>query len=155
MVQNEPVNKKAGMAASFLALARKKIRCGGRLGFVLPLTAAFADTWQRTRQMVERDFEDIIALSIAGGGESLSADTGMEEMLLIATKSEHQDSNNSSAKPQTIRCVVLRDTPIRVGEAGEIARAITKTVDRVGSSNGKILPIHVGGEELGHVIRLD
>ncbi len=44
LVRHEPVNNQAGMAASFLAMARQKIKPGGRIGFVLPLTAAFADT---------------------------------------------------------------------------------------------------------------
>ena len=90
LIKDEPANAKAGMAASFLALARRKIKPGGRIGFVLPLTAAFADTWTVTRQMIERNFIDVAAIVIAAGqalgNDALSADTKMEEMLLVATR---------------------------------------------------------------------
>lgn len=84
LVKGEPVNNRAGMAASFLALARQKVKPGGRIGFVLTLTAAFADAWSGAQQMIEEDFEDIIAVTASEG--SLSADTGMQEMLLSATR---------------------------------------------------------------------
>ena len=121
LVKNEPVNNQAGMAASFLALARQKVKPGGRIGFVLPLTAAFADAWSRTRQMIEEDFEDIVAVASSEG--SLSADTGMQEMLLAATRRQEK-----SRAPSPIRCVTLRSIPSRLGEAGEMARAIRQAV---------------------------
>lgn len=154
ITRHEPLNNQAGMAASFLALARKKVRCHGRIGFVLPLTAAFADTWTQTRSMIEREFEQIVALSVVGGGESLSADTGIEEMLLIATKSAHSESNNSNER-QRIHCVTLLETPSRVGEASEVARAIDETIARMGTNNGEILPIRAGDTELGYVLLLN
>ncbi|MCY4309925.1 MAG: hypothetical protein OXC54_01205, partial [Rhodospirillaceae bacterium] len=90
LIRNQPANARAGMGASFLALARKKVRPGGRIGFVLPLTAAFADSWAATRCMIERDFTGIAAVAVAAGQalgrDALSADTGMEEMMLIATR---------------------------------------------------------------------
>jgi len=87
--------KTAGMGASFLALANRKLKeCSGRLGFVLPLTAAFAESWQITRSLIETRFEDIVAVTISTGKtdqrESLSADTGMGEMLLIATRKDQR-----------------------------------------------------------------
>lgn len=94
LVKGEPVSNQAGMAASFLALARQKVKPGGRIGFVLPLTAAFADAWSRTRQMIEEDFEDIIAVASSEG--SLSADTGMQEMLLIATRRQEKEPRLSA-----------------------------------------------------------
>ena len=90
LVKGQGVNRKAGLAASFLALAKKKIKQGGRIGFVLPLTAAFAETWAITRKMIEESFDDITAITVAAGQalgkDALSADTKMEEMLLVATK---------------------------------------------------------------------
>ncbi len=90
LVRNEPVDNKAGMAPSFLALAKKKVKIGGRIGFVLPLTAAMAKSWAKTRQMVEEYFESIIVVVVAAGKalgkKALSADTGMEEMLLVGTR---------------------------------------------------------------------
>ena len=52
LVKDEPTNRKAGMGATYLALAARKVKAGGRIGFVLPLTAAFAESWAPTRQMI-------------------------------------------------------------------------------------------------------
>lgn len=124
LVKGESVNNQAGMAASFLALARRKVKPGGRIGFVLPLTSAFADAWSATRQMIAEDFEDIIAVAASEG--SLSADTGMQEMLLTATRRK-----GKSRAPSPIRCVTLRSAPSRLGEAGEVARAVRQAARKV------------------------
>lgn len=127
LTEGEPVSNQAGMAASFLALARQKVKPGGKIGFVLPLTAAFADAYSRTRQMIQEEFENIIAVTASDG--SLSADTGMQEMLLTATR--RKDKSRASSP---IRCVTLRSVPSRLGEAGEVARAIREAVRKVSST---------------------
>ena len=134
-----PALRTAGMAASFLALARLKVKRGGRIGFVLPLTAAFGDSWTKTRAMLECDFEDITAVVVSSGKalgtDALSADTNMEEMLLTATRRELKDIHNG---PSSIRCVTLEKPPIRLGEAREIGRAILKVEDAVWLGDGKV-----------------
>ena len=160
LVKGEPVNNKAGMGASFLALAARKIVPGGRIGFVLPLTAAFADSWAPTRQMIEREFRNIVAVAVAAGQalgrEALSADTGMEEMLLVATKRRETVVRpySKAAPAEPIRCVTLRQPLSRLGEAGEIGRAITETIDRVGDV-GSWQPIRAGDDELGSALVFD
>ena len=160
LVTGEPVNNQAGMAASFLALAARKIVPGGRIGFVLPLTAAFADSWAPTRQMIEREFRNIVAVAVAAGQalgrEALSADTGMEEMLLVATKRRETVVRpySKAAPAEPIRCVTLRQPLSRLGEAGEIGRAITETIDRVGDV-GSWQPIRAGDDELGSALVFD
>jgi hypothetical protein len=138
LIRDEPCVKTAGMAATFLCIARKKVKPGGRIGFVLPRTAAFADTWERTRNMVERDFEDITVVAVASGRalgrEALSADTDMEEMLLVATK---KGTKAKGKKRSPIKCVTLHEPVTRLGEAAVIARAILDTTTG---------PIVVGGE---------
>ena len=155
LIKDEPGNAKAGMASSFLALARKKVRPGGRIGFVLPLTTAFAESWTTIRRMFERDFVDITAVVIAAGQalgkEALSADTGMEEMLLIATR-RTQPAQKDERSP--VRCVTLATPTTRLGEAGEIARAIAGALDRVGGV-GSNCPVIVGDTEIGQVCVFD
>ena len=152
-VKNEPVKRTAGMAASFLALARKKVKPGGRIGFVLPLTAAFAESWEKTRRMLEREFSDITALAVAAGQalgkDALSADTGMEEMILVATRRK-----KSSAKSALIKCVTLYRPVTKLGEAGETARAVFRVVNEV-DSIGLSKPITVGETEIGQVYAYD
>ena len=155
VVRGAAVNRKAGMGASFLALARKKVKPGGRIGFVLPLTAAFADSWAVTRKMVERDFVDVTAIAVAAGQalgrDALSADTGMEEMLLIATRSPKTDPMGRS---NPIKCVTLYAPVTRSGEAGELARAISSAIEQVEDVNSN-RPIFVGETEIGQVCVFD
>ena len=123
LISGQPCIKTAGMAATFLCIARKKIRPGGRIGFVLPRTAAFADTWERTRHMIETDFEDIVAVAVSSGEaigrKAFSADTMMEEMLLVASRKKTDDVGQSPVK-----CVTLYEPVTRIGEAATIAGAI-------------------------------
>ena len=79
----------AGIASAFAALAHKKIKPGGVLALVLPLTAASGLSWQRFREMIARDYADLSVFTIAAAnndGLSFSADTGMAECLVIARK---------------------------------------------------------------------
>ena len=154
-------DRKAGMGASFLELAHKKVKLGGRIGFVLPLTAAFADTWTKTRSLIEQDFTDVIAVAVAAGKalnqDALSADTGMEEMLLVGTlvtRSAENPNKPKSQGPALIRCATLYDAPTRMGEAGEIARAIVAVAESI-DQPGATLPVYVGGDEIGQITTLE
>ena len=147
IAKGKDINIKAGMAASFLILAGKKIKPGGKIGFVLPLTAAFANTWEITRRHIELNFTNITAVAVAGGDKegSLSADTHMSEMLLVATKRP----SNSNDDHSLIRCVTLKEPPVRVGEAGEVARSIVDSLAHVEDECGASRPITVGSDEIG------
>ena len=140
LIKNESCIKTAGMAATFLCMACKKARAGGRIGFVLPRTAAFAEAWRRTRVMAETYFDDINVVAVAGGkaiGKSaMSADTYIEEMILVATKRDMPSKNHSP-----VRCVTLYKPLTRVGEAAEVARAVLE-----GPDAGAIT---LGSEEIG------
>ena len=176
LINDEPANKKAGMAATFLALARRKLRLGGRMGFVLPLTAAFAESWSETRAMIENEFEHIVAIAVSGGlalgDQALSADTGMEEMLLICQRKSDPTTlllnkefykGLSMDQSRTIRgggnwitinCVTLQEPPQRLGEAGEIAREILSSSRLLNNSPLSFYrPIRLGENELGKIIK--
>ena len=151
-IRNEPVTKTAGMGASFLALARKKVKPGGRIGFVLPQTFAFGESWEKTRRMIEREFTDIIAITTAAGKalgkKALSADTGMEEMILVATR------RYGSGEHAPIRCITFYVPVTMHGEAGETARAILDAVDKAGGA-GTSQSIIIGETEIGQVCVFD
>ena len=78
----------AGVASAFAALADKKLKPGGVLALVLPLSVASGLSWQGFRQMLSNGYEDLTVLSIAANGRdmSFSSDTGMGECLVIARK---------------------------------------------------------------------
>ncbi len=154
LVKNEPVNNQAGLAASFLALARLKCKPGGRIGFVLPLSAAFAESWTITRRMIEEEFEDLVVITVASGQalgkRALSADTGMEEMLLVGTKRMNRSENGGQAS-SLVHCMTLREPALRVGEAGEVARTIHRAMENVKKSTASYYPVHIGQDEIGQI----
>ena len=79
----------AGIASAFAALADRKLKPGGVLALVLPLSAAAGLSWQGFRAMLAQGYTDLTVLSIAAADNdhlSFSADTGMAECLVIARK---------------------------------------------------------------------
>lgn len=150
LTADQPADKRAGMAASFLCLARNKIRPGGKIGFVLPLTAAFAQSWDKTRAMLVTEFEDILAVAVPGGStgaENMSADTHMGEMLLVATKRKIKRDDISP-----VLCISLDKLPNRSGEAGEYGRMMMRAVNAMTNSH---CPIQAGDAEIGRAARFE
>lgn len=89
---NEVIDGQAGLGADFSALADMKLKDGGIFATVLPLTAAHAESWEGFRRTIERKYRRIIAIAFAEHeGAMMSADTYMNEMLLIATKRTEQE----------------------------------------------------------------
>ncbi len=78
----------AGIASAFAALGHRKLKRGGILAMVLPLSAAAGLSWQKFRQMIAKEYTDLTVFSIAANGNdmSFSSDTGMAECLVIARK---------------------------------------------------------------------
>ena len=83
----EIIDGQAGMGADFSALADRKLKPGGVFASVLPLTAAHAESWTGFRKTIEAEYQDITAIAfVSHEGSMLSADTHMNEMLVIASK---------------------------------------------------------------------
>ena len=78
----------AGIASAFAALVNRKLKPGGVLAMVLPLSAAAGLSWQGFRELIGQEYTDLAVLSIAANGKdmSFSSDTGMAECLVIARK---------------------------------------------------------------------
>lgn len=158
LTKDQPAIKFAGMAASFLCLARDKAKPGGTIGFVLPLTAAFGQSWDKTRAMLVTEFEDICAVAVPGGsgGDSdrtMSADTNMNEMLLVATKRKAAGKKRGKkARIAPILCIALDEMPGRSGEAGEVGRAIERALETMTNSH---CPVLAGESEIGSIARFE
>ena len=111
-------NMRAGMASAFCYLADKKLKHGGMLAAVLPLSAAGQDSWRKFRAHIMQNYSDVTVIGMAAENlQSFSADTGMGEMLLCARKAKINGSNE-------ITVVNLRRLPRDFVEAHETARAI-------------------------------
>ncbi len=113
----------AGLATDFGNLCNIRLAPGGVYANVLPLTAAHAGTWKNWRKELEKDFENIVAIANTSQGElqSMSADTGMSEMLVVATKRARRPNE---WKPATILCVNLSQSPTTMAEGYAMAREI-------------------------------
>lgn len=79
----------AGEASIFLVLADRKVKQGGMLALVLPLSLMLGESWEDSRALLAKSYSDLVLVSIANAGSegmSFSADTGIGECLLVARK---------------------------------------------------------------------
>jgi len=79
----------AGEASAFLVLADRKLKNGGTLAMVMPLSLMSGEAWEESRKLLRKSYDDLILISIAGSKDndlSFSADTGMGECLVIGRK---------------------------------------------------------------------
>ena len=79
----------AGIASAFAALAHKKLKLGGVLALVLPLSATAGLSWQGLRKTLADHYTELTVLSIAAADNddlSFSSDTGMAECLIVARR---------------------------------------------------------------------
>ena len=162
----------AGMASAFAALAQRKLKPGGTLALVLPLTASAASSWRAFRQMMAQDFTDLMVLSIAANGRdmSFSSDTGMAECLVLARKMpigrSHPDTlstedkqrrqGNRDRSPPVRRAhfVSLRHRPQGFSHAAQIANGIVTGdyIRRIEDGPYGGTPLMVGDEFNGEAI---
>ena len=156
----------AGMASAFAALAHRKLKPGGILALVLPLTASAASSWRSFRQMLDDGYSQSTVLSIAAADNddlSFSSDTGMAECLVIARKRKPSESTD-----RRTLFASLADKPREFAHASVMANKITPTnhVRKIedGPYGGTSLmigddlagemitaPQHISGEVLGAV----
>ena len=113
----------AGLASNFIDLAHVKLRPGGVLALVLPATFAQGKSWSNARNLLTARYQDITIATIANDGatnRAFSADTGMAEVLVIATKKIDADRN------PTFQFINLRRRPAHHVEAVELAKFIAE-----------------------------
>ncbi len=112
----------AGIASAFAALADRKLRPGGVLALVLPLSVASGLSWQQFRALLATGYTDLTVLSLAANGRdmSFSSDTGMAECLVIARKRRPDE-----AQAQRATVVSLHRRPQGFAHASAIAKGIT------------------------------
>ena len=110
----------AGIASAFVALADRKLKRGGILALVLPLSAAAGLSWQGFRRMLAADYDNLEVLSIAANGKdmSFSSDTGMAECLVVARK------RGAGGVDQHIRFTSLAHRPRGFAEASAVGKHI-------------------------------
>ena len=114
----------AGIASTFAALANRKLKPGGVLALVMPLSVAAGISWQMFRKMLATGYTDIIVLSNTANGSdmSFSSDTGMGECLVVARKLGAYESNDGR-----IIYTSLLHRPRGFAHAAETARSILQS----------------------------
>ena len=123
----------AGLATFMHVIEHEMLAGGAPHGKVLPLTAAHAETYTGFRRNIENEYGDVIAVSTAAGdGASMSADTGIQEMLLVGSKSRTETGGD-----RAVTCVNLTTTFASKLEAKMFADAIRHEV-AAGRPSGEI-----------------
>ena len=141
-VGNEITDGQAGMGADFCALADRKLKPGGVFATVLPLTAAHAESWEGFRRTIENEYRQITAVAFSAHESAMmSADTYMNEMLLIATKRAADDA----ADRDGIFCINLDTPPASVSEAYWYGKLLSG-IERGGRSSDVI---RIGNQGIG------
>jgi len=141
----------AGEASAFLVLADRKLKDGGTLAMVMPLSLMSGEAWEASRQLLRKSYDKLILISIAGARDnelSFSADTGMGECLVIGRKSKNGEKR--------AKFVVLNERP-----SSPITGAITaaqinflRTVKLRRLEDGPVGGnlIHIGDDLIGYAL---
>ena len=114
-----------GVASAFAAIANKKLKPGGILALVLPLTVSVSTRWQKFRTLLAKDYEDVEVVSLATPkcyNVAFSADTSMADCLIVARK---KSASISSQDSSSTRFVSLIQRPANFAAAGETAKQLT------------------------------
>ena len=141
----------AGEASSFLVLADRKLKEGGTLALVMPLSLIAGDAWEASRQLLRKSYSDLVFISIAGARPhelSFSADTGMGECLVIGCK--------TPSKYNRATFVVLNRRPdstiLGAFAASQIHSAIAGNLRRLEDGPVGGTQIRFGDDVIGYVI---
>ena len=139
----------AGIASAFAALANKKLKPGGVLALVLPLSAAAGLSWAGFRGMLVQGYAGLTVLSIAAADNdeiSFSADTGMGECLVIAHKVKE-----TGEKTQRADFVSLGRRAQGFAHASSLVMALAgpATVRQIEDGPYGGTPVMVGDEQAG------
>ena len=142
----------AGIASAFAGLGDKKLKPGGVVALVLPLSAASGLAWQSFREMLANAYTDLTVLSLADANNddlSFSADTGMAECLVIARKL-------SRAEEATPRAdfVSLNNRAQGLADAAAIAKGVLETSHERGIEDGPYggVNLQIGDETTGEAL---
>ena len=99
----------AGLASNFMDLGHRKLKDGGVLALVIPFAFVRGKSWKKAREALKAHYSDIHVTSIAATGSTaraFSADTGMAECLVVATRRSGSNScaaySNLPARPSSL-----------------------------------------------------
>lgn len=141
----------AGLASAFIDLAHTKLRPGGVLALILPVSVITGRAWRAARQLLIRSYEDILVLTISASTDiatstnrAFSADTAIAEVVLVATKRLDDPDPSPDGSGKQAVFAMLDKRPQTSTEALELARLLG---DR--RSPDRCPTVRLGNERLG------
>ena len=159
LTKGAPSNGYAGMSSEFVELAHRKVREGGMVAMVLPLSAISGISWDGIRARWRDEYDDIIVVTVAGAGSydsSFSAETGMAECLFVARR-VHDVSKGNRVSAQKRATYVVLNEQVRSAANGELlAMEIRRLIDdeRVSAleDSDAVSRLRLGEEDFGVII---
>jgi hypothetical protein len=146
----------AGEASAFIELAHRKLKPGGTLGLITPLSLMSGEAWHASRSRIAHHYDNLVFLSIAGKKHkeiSFSADTEMGEAMTLGVKRQHlRETDDARAT-----FVVLDDRPAMPLDGYAVADAIRRSIESDGLRQIEDAPLGgtpvlIGKDMVGHAI---
>ena len=135
---------RAGEATWFMDLADVKIKPGCVVAFIIPATFSNGPFWKKARTLLETRYCDILIVNIASSeqeGGSFSADTGMAECIVVATRKLNDGDMEAGFSVASIDY-----RPENILEAIHCAKAIIAEAN--GNSNTRLC---IGSQKFGRI----
>lgn len=150
----------AGEASIFVQIAHNKVRHGGFLALVLPLTFLSGAAWEECRELIRKNYRDIVIVTIASsksGTFAFSADTDVGECLFVARRNEEPTPGTLLPAAERLNSVSLTTKPGAPFEGTEIARQIRQTIQGGGVAtleSGPLggTPLALGDVHIGEML---
>ena len=151
LLKGTPANQTAGHGSSFTVLADRMVNPGGRIAFVLPVTALAGDSWSQVRQMLTSRYQlEYVVTSHDKEVRSISFDTNIAETLLVARRLREDERPTGRGLFVNLWRAPRRETD---------SLALTKAINAMSSTNllrsdGPPVggtPLMIGGERWGEL----
>ena len=152
LAKNTCYHGNAGIASAFAALGHKKLKPGGVLALVLPLSATAGLSWRGLRNMLAKHYIGLTIVTIAASDNddlSFSSDTGMAECLVVARRRRVDE------QPEEVACFIsLNCRPKGFAHASALATRIHDGEHIRGIQNGPYgaTSLMIGEELAGKMI---
>ena len=137
----------AGLGSAFIDVADRKMKVGGKLGYILPLKMLTGGSWKKLRQMLATEYHDVIVISLSANDVAFSHDTSMGECMVVATKGTGENTGRA-------RFVCLTERPQSLLAAHTLASQIRRmeTTRRLEDAPHGGDDIFIGDAHLGVVL---
>ena len=124
--KNRCANLSVSIATHFMDLAHAKLKPGGRLGLILPMTASTGSGWKKFRKLLSENYTDLRVVAFGRGKHNksfISGGTGMGELMLSVRKCN--DGEDPSGRGVFVS---NKRGPSSMLEAIEMGRAVIDSI---------------------------